>query len=110
MSIYQIAGHLSSAASSRGHALIKKELQLLHLRLKSAALPQLNFPRFGQHLKRLCLRQNDLTSPLPAEAFEGLGALDDLDFYDNRLGPSMEDAEIKGCPNLRYASSSSCKS
>ena len=51
------------------------------------------------------MRQNDLTSPLPAEAFEGLSELDELDFYDNRLGPRLEDEEIKGCPNLTYVSS-----
>ena len=79
-------------------------MQLLHLRLKSASLAQLNFPRFGTHLKRLCLRQNDLTSPLPTEAFEGLGELDELDFYDNRLGPKLEDEEVKGCPKLEYVS------
>lgn len=77
-----------------------KELQLLHLRLKSSSLPPLNFPRFGRNLKRLCLRQNDITSPIPAEILEGLYELEELDFYDNRIGPSVSDDEIKGSPNL----------
>lgn len=60
----------------------------------------LHFSRFGAHLTRLCLRQNNLTSPLPAEAFQGLTALAELDFYDNRLGSRVHDEEVSGCPNL----------
>nr|XP_031864267.1 uncharacterized protein CI109_000180 [Kwoniella shandongensis]KAA5531339.1 hypothetical protein CI109_000180 [Kwoniella shandongensis] len=77
-----------------------EELHLQHLRLKSTSLPPLNFPRFGSHLKRLCLRQNELTSPLPQGVFDGLNELDELDMYDNRLGARVTDEELKGCPNL----------
>ncbi|WVQ73241.1 hypothetical protein IAR50_002807 [Cryptococcus sp. DSM 104548] len=77
-----------------------EELHLLHLRLKTPTLLPLNFPRFGKHLTRLCLRQNELTSPLPSEAFEGLTELEEIDFYDNRLGPVVHDDELKGAPNL----------
>lgn len=74
----------------------------MHLRLKTPLLVPLNFPRFGNHLKRLCLRQNELTSPLPSEAFTNLAELEELDFYDNRLGPHVRDEELAGCPNIRY--------
>ncbi|OCF37236.1 enzyme regulator [Kwoniella heveanensis BCC8398] len=77
-----------------------EDLALQHLRLKSQTLPLLNIPRFGTYLKRLCLRQNEISSPLPAEAFEGLNELEELDLYDNRLGGRVEDDELKGCPNL----------
>ncbi|KIR68608.1 enzyme regulator [Cryptococcus bacillisporus CA1873] len=77
-----------------------EDLQLLHLRLKTPLLVPLNFPRFGNHLKRLCLRQNELTSPLPSEAFTNLTELGELDFYDNRLGPLVTDEELAGCPNI----------
>jgi protein phosphatase 1 regulatory subunit 7 len=71
-----------------------EELHLQHLRLENSSLPPLRLPRFTQ-LTRLCLRQNELSSPLPAECLE-LGALEDLDLYDNRLGPRVEDEELKG--------------
>lgn len=77
-----------------------QELHLQHLKLDSDSLLPLNFPRFGEHLERLCLRQNLLSSPLPAEAFQGLHKLDDLDMYDNRLGHKVHDEELAGCPNL----------
>ncbi|EAL21219.1 hypothetical protein CNBD2740 [Cryptococcus deneoformans B-3501A] len=77
-----------------------EDLQLLHLRLKTPLLVPLNFPRFGNHLKRLCLRQNELTSPLPSGAFANLTELEELDFYDNRLGPHVRDEELAGCPNI----------
>lgn len=76
-----------------------EDLQLQHLRLKTAALPGLSLRRFP-HLQRLCLRQNDLSSPIPPEAFEGLAELEELDMYDNRLGPRVEDEELRGCPNV----------
>lgn len=72
-----------------------------HLKLDSDSLPALNFPRFGSNLERLCLRQNLLASPLPAEAFQGLDKLEELDFYDNRLGSRVHDEELAGCPNLQ---------
>lgn len=71
-----------------------EELHLQHLRLENSSLPPLRLPRFTQ-LQRLCLRQNELSSPLSAECLE-LGALEDLDLYDNRLGPRVEDEELKG--------------
>lgn len=77
-----------------------KDLQLQHLRLKTAQLIPLKFKRFNPHLKRLCLRQNDITSPIPGEVFEGLEALEEIDLYDNRLGPDVEDEELKGCSNI----------
>jgi Leucine-rich repeat (LRR) protein len=77
-----------------------QDLQLQHLRLKSSSLPLLRFPRFGPHLKRLCLRQNELTSPLPPDALEGLTQLEELDCYDNRLGPRVRDEEVRGCGNV----------
>nr|ODN99830.1 enzyme regulator [Cryptococcus depauperatus CBS 7855] len=77
-----------------------EDLQLMHLRLKTPILVPLNFPRFGRHLKKLCLRQNDLTSPLPADALDGLAELEELDFYDNRLGPRVTDQELRGCPDI----------
>lgn len=73
-----------------------------HLKITSEQLTQLHFPRFGKHLNRLCLRQNNLTSPLPAEAFEDLEALRELDLYDNRLGSRVHDEEIAGCSKLTY--------
>ncbi|WVQ83209.1 hypothetical protein IAT38_005348 [Cryptococcus sp. DSM 104549] len=77
-----------------------EDLQLQHLRLKTPFLTPLNFPRFGKHLKRLCLRQNELTSPLPVEAFAGLEELEEIDMYDNRLGPRVSDEELKGMSNV----------
>ncbi|KAI5452218.1 protein phosphatase regulatory subunit Sds22 [Naganishia albida] len=77
------------------------DLHLQHLRLATENLLDLHFPRFGKHLQRLCLRQNSLTSPLPAEAFQGLEALEELDFYDNKLGHRVHDEELAGCPNLQ---------
>jgi len=76
-----------------------KDLHLQHLRLKNTSLPPLEFSRFTK-LQRLCLRQNELSSPLPEGIFEGLGELEELDLYDNRLGPVVEDEELKGLGNL----------
>jgi hypothetical protein len=86
------------------HAAIQ-DLHLQHLRLATENLLDLHFPRFGKHLQRLCLRQNSLTSPLPAEAFAGLEALEELDMYDNKLGHRVHDEELAGCPNLQYVAS-----
>jgi protein phosphatase 1 regulatory subunit 7 len=77
-----------------------QELQLQHLRLKTPQLVSLQFNRFNPHLKRLCLRQNDVTSPIPPEAFGELDALEEIDLYDNRLGPRVEDDELAGCSNV----------
>lgn len=78
----------------------RQDLQLQHLRLKTAQLIPLKFSRFDPHLKRLCLRQNDITSPVPEEVFEGLEGLEEIDLYDNRLGPAVEDEELRGCSNI----------
>jgi protein phosphatase 1 regulatory subunit 7 len=75
-----------------------EELHLQHLRLHTSSLPPLRFPRFTQ-LGRLCLRQNEISSPLPAECFM-LDAVEEVDFYDNRLGPRVEDVEVAGMKNL----------
>ncbi|ORY25645.1 putative nuclear regulatory subunit of Glc7p type 1 protein serine-threonine phosphatase [Naematelia encephala] len=77
-----------------------EELELQHLRLKTSSLLELHLSRFGKSLRRLCLRQNEITSSIPPEAFHGLQVLDELDLYDNRLGPVIEDEELKGCPNV----------
>ena len=87
---------------------VVQDLQLQHLRLKSASIPPLQLHRFSRHLKRLCLRQNEISSPLPAEAFRDLNELEDLDLYDNRLGPTVSDEELKGCPNVTCGLSSHC--
>lgn len=73
-----------------------EELHLQHLRLHNSSLPPLRLDRFTQ-LKRLCLRQNDLETPLPELK---LPEVDDLDMYDNRLGPRVEDAELAGIPKV----------
>jgi protein phosphatase 1 regulatory subunit 7 len=44
-----------------------------------------------------------LSSPLPDGIFEGLGNLEELDLYDNRLGPVVEDEELRGLGNLTSA-------
>lgn len=77
-----------------------EELHLQHLRLHNSSLLPLRLPRFGKSLRRLCLRQNELSSPLPGEVFEGLDALDELDLYDNRLGPRVGDDELGGVKNV----------
>lgn len=80
----------------------EQDLQLQHLRLKTPQLIQLNFGRFNPHLKRLCLRQNEISSPIPPEAFQGLDGLEEIDLYDNRLGSTVEDEELAGCSNVTY--------
>jgi len=34
--------------------------------------------------------------------FSGLDVLEEIDLYDNRLGPEVEDEELKGCRNITY--------
>ncbi|KAJ9100676.1 hypothetical protein QFC21_003721 [Naganishia friedmannii] len=43
---------------------------------------------------------NNLSSPLPAEAFQCLEVLEELDMYDNKLGHRVHDEELAGCTNL----------
>jgi protein phosphatase 1 regulatory subunit 7 len=74
------------------------ELHLQHLRLHNSSLPPLRLPRFTG-LRRLCLRQNELSSPLPVEQL-ALPSCEELDLYDNRLGPRVEDEELKGFKDL----------
>ncbi|EIW73489.1 hypothetical protein TREMEDRAFT_24836 [Tremella mesenterica DSM 1558] len=83
----------------KGYGDDTEDLQLQHLRLKTPTLLSLNLGRFKQ-LKRLCLRQNELISPLPPQALDGLEELEEIDLYDNRLGPVVEDEELKGCKNV----------
>jgi len=78
------------------------ELHLQHLRLHNSSLPPLRLPRFTR-LRRLCLRQNELSSPLPADCFE-LPECEELDLYDNRLGPRVGDDELKGVKNVTWVS------
>ncbi|PFH53051.1 hypothetical protein AMATHDRAFT_55392 [Amanita thiersii Skay4041] len=58
------------------------DLELVHLRIGS--LSHLRLPRFAQHLRRLCLRQN-LISHLDAGIFHTLVNLEELDLYDNKV-------------------------
>jgi len=48
------------------------------------------------------LRQNEITSPIPGDVFEGLDEMEELDLYDNRLGPVFGDEEVKGCTKLQW--------
>ncbi|KAI0691521.1 hypothetical protein C8T65DRAFT_711482 [Cerioporus squamosus] len=50
-----------------------EDIDLNHSRLSSASVEKLGLPRFGEHLKRLCLRQNLISH------------LEDLDLYDNKI-------------------------
>lgn len=59
-----------------------QEINLVHARLNTLA--NLRLPRFGPYLKRLCLRQNQISS-LEAEVFRELVELEELDLYDNKL-------------------------
>ncbi|KAM5538539.1 hypothetical protein V8D89_007872 [Ganoderma adspersum] len=61
-----------------------EDIELIHSRLNSNGIGKLGLPRFGAHLKRLCLRQNFI-SHLDPEVFGALTALEDLDFYDNKI-------------------------
>ncbi|KAH9945243.1 L domain-like protein [Epithele typhae] len=61
-----------------------EDIELIHARLNSASVEKLGLPRFGGHLKRLCLRQNFITH-VNSEVFGALTALEDLDLYDNKI-------------------------
>jgi protein phosphatase 1 regulatory subunit 7 len=47
-------------------------------------LDELRLPRFANHLKKLCLRQNHV-SRLDPEVFHQLTKLEELDLYDNKI-------------------------
>ena len=47
-------------------------------------MDKLGLPRFKDHLKRLCLRQNFI-SHLDPQIFGPLARLEDLDLYDNKI-------------------------
>ncbi|KAG6878217.1 hypothetical protein C0993_010637 [Termitomyces sp. T159_Od127] len=68
-----------------------EDLELVHARIGS--LTNLRLPRFANHLKRLCLRQNSV-SFLDPEVFNMLTKLEELDLYDNKL-KSLGDALLK---------------
>jgi protein phosphatase 1 regulatory subunit 7 len=59
-----------------------QEVELVHARL--ASTDNLRLARFAPHLKRLCLRENFLSS-LDVEVFQLFTKLEELDFYDNKL-------------------------
>ncbi|KAJ7284932.1 L domain-like protein [Mycena rebaudengoi] len=59
-----------------------EDLELVHLRIGSLA--PLRLPRFGGHLKKLCLRQNFI-SHLDPDIFHPLIKLQELDLYDNKV-------------------------
>ncbi|KAF8510769.1 hypothetical protein JB92DRAFT_2727299 [Gautieria morchelliformis] len=60
----------------------RPELELVHSRITSCT--PLNLPRFSQHLKKICLRQNFI-SMLEPDDFKPLNELDELDLYDNKI-------------------------
>ncbi|KAH7930192.1 L domain-like protein [Leucogyrophana mollusca] len=59
-----------------------EDLELIHARLSS--LTCLRLERFGNYLKKLCLRQNAV-SQLDPEVFGVLKKLEELDLYDNKI-------------------------
>ncbi|KAI0749584.1 L domain-like protein [Daedaleopsis nitida] len=61
-----------------------EDIDLNHARLNSASVAKLGLPRFKEHLKRLCLRQNFI-SHLDPEIFGTLTKLEELDLYDNKI-------------------------
>lgn len=61
-----------------------QDIDLNHSRLNSASVEKLGLPRFHEHLKRLCLRQN-LISHIDPAVFGPLTQLEDLDLYDNKI-------------------------
>ncbi|CDZ96948.1 Protein phosphatase 1, regulatory subunit, and related proteins [Phaffia rhodozyma] len=73
------------------------DLELTHSSLDSEKLLELELPRFGPYLKRLCLRQNRITS-LDESIFHHLTELEELDAYDNRVGVLKG---LEKCPKLR---------
>jgi protein phosphatase 1 regulatory subunit 7 len=72
-----------------------QDLELVHLKIGSLA--PLRLPRFGAHLKKLCLRQNFI-SRLDPEIFQPLKKLQELDLYDNKV-KHVEDA-LNDLPEL----------
>lgn len=54
----------------------------MHSRLSS--ISNLGLPRFGAHLKKLCLRQNYISFLDPA-VLRALEELQELDLYDNKV-------------------------
>ncbi|CAE6473507.1 unnamed protein product [Rhizoctonia solani] len=58
------------------------DIDLIHARLHN--LDALRLPRFKDHLKRLCLRQNFLTH-IGQDDIGSLTKLEELDVYDNKL-------------------------
>lgn len=71
----------------------------MHSRIGS--LTGLRLPRFADHLKRLCLRQNFI-SVLDPEVIHPLTKLEELDLYDNKV-KHLGDALDK-LSNLSYVS------
>ncbi|KAI0822466.1 L domain-like protein [Trametes gibbosa] len=61
-----------------------EDIELIHSRLNSNSVNKLGLPRFGGHLKRLCLRQNFISHVDP-DIFGALTELEELDFYDNKI-------------------------
>ncbi|CCM04306.1 uncharacterized protein FIBRA_06477 [Fibroporia radiculosa] len=59
-----------------------EEIDLVHARIHS--ISALGLPRFGAHLKKLCLRQNYI-SVLDPEVMKALAGLEELDLYDNKV-------------------------
>jgi hypothetical protein len=59
-----------------------QEIDLVHARLNTLA--NLRLPRFANHLKKLCLRQNFLRN-IEEESLAPLLHLEDLDLYDNQI-------------------------
>ncbi|EIW83980.1 L domain-like protein [Coniophora puteana RWD-64-598 SS2] len=59
-----------------------EELELVHSRISS--LNHLRLERFAKHLKKLCLRQNQISELDPA-TFSLLTELEELDLYDNKV-------------------------
>ena len=54
------------------------------MKLQSSQLPKFNIPRLANNLKKLCLRQNNITT-LDPELFGKLLQLEELDLYDNKV-------------------------
>ncbi|PPR05748.1 hypothetical protein CVT24_006687 [Panaeolus cyanescens] len=73
-----------------------EELELLHSRIGS--LDELRLPRFAPSLRRLCLRQNFI-STLDPQTFHQLTKLEDLDLYDNKI-KQLGDA-LDQCKSLK---------
>lgn len=54
----------------------------MHSRITSCT--PLNLPRFSEHLKKVCLRQNFISNLEPSD-FNPLKELEELDVYDNKI-------------------------